>query len=252
MRPDASKKIAKATPKSGPNVVIIGAVVAAVVVIAVVVAIVIGNNGKSGSSTASAQTVPVGVVGGTGGGIAVNAAAAKSNAPTLDLYEDFQCPKCGQLEKALGSDIRALADAGQVKLVIHMMSFLDGNLQNDSSTRAANAATCAADSGKLLQYHAAVFAAQPAKEGAGYTDAQLTQFATTAGIAGPALTTWQKCTTSGQHSQYVTDVETASGKAGVTGTPTVKVNGTDVTTLETPDGQWHPEALIAAVKAATN
>jgi protein-disulfide isomerase len=251
MRPDASKKIAKATPKSGPNVVIIGSVVAAVVVIAVVVAIVRGSSGTSGSS-AAAQTVPVGVVGGTGGGIAVNAATAKSNAPTLDLYEDFQCPKCGQLERAVGSDIRALAAAGQVKLVIHMMSFLDGNLQNDSSTRAANAASCAADAGKLLEYHAAVFAAQPAKEGAGYTNAQLTQFATTAGIAGPALTTWQKCTTSGQHSQYVTDVETASGKAGVTGTPTVKVNGTDVTTLETADGQWHPEALIAAVKAATN
>jgi protein-disulfide isomerase len=246
MRPDASKKIATVTPKSGPNVVVIGAVIAVVLVVAVVVAIVIGNNSKSGSSTASAQSVPVGVVGGTGGGIAVNAATAKSNAPTMDVYEDFQCPTCGELEKAMGPQIRTLADAGQIKLVIHMMSFLDGNLGNDSSTRAANAAACAADAGKFLDYHAAVFAAQPAKEGAGYTDAQLTEFAKTAGITGPALTTWQKCATSAQHAQYVTDVETAAGKAGVTGTPTVKLNGTDITkTLTTP------AALVATVKAAT-
>jgi protein-disulfide isomerase len=245
MRPDASKKIAKVTPKSGPNVVLIGGVIAVVLVLAVVVAIVIGNNSKSGSTT-SAQSVPVGVVGGTGGGIAVNAATAKSNAPTMDVYEDFQCPTCGELEKAMGPQIRTLADAGQIKLVIHMMSFLDGNLQNDSSSRAANAAACAADAGKFLDYHAAVFAGQPAKEGAGYTDAQLTEFAKTAGITGPALTTWQKCATSAQHAQYVTDLETASGKAGVTGTPTVKLNGTDITKTMTT-----PEALVATVKAAT-
>jgi len=75
MRPDASKKIAKATPKSGPNVVVIGAVVALAVVVAVVVAIVIGNNSQSGGS-ASGSAVPAGMVGGTGGGILVDPAAA--------------------------------------------------------------------------------------------------------------------------------------------------------------------------------
>ena len=247
MRPDASKKIAKVTPKSGPNPVIIGAIIAAVVVVAVVVAIVIGNGGKSGSSSAaSGNPVPVGVVGGTGGGILANPTTAKPNAPTMDLYEDFQCPLCGELEKALGPQVRSLSDAGQIKLVVHMMSFLDANLGNDSSTRAANAAACAADAGKFLQYHAAVFAGQPAKEGGGYTNAQLTQFAQTAGITGSALTTWQKCTTTAQHAQYVTDVETAAGKACVTGTPTVKLNGTDISKTLT-----NPAALVAAVKAAT-
>jgi protein-disulfide isomerase len=248
MRPDASKKIAKATPKSGPNPVVIGAIIAVVVILAVVVAIVIGSNSKSGpSATASGNPVPAGVVGGTGGGIFANATTAKSNAPTMDAYEDFQCPTCGELERTLGPQIRTLADAGQIKLVYHMMSFLDANLGNDSSTRAANAAACAADAGKFLQYHAAVFAGQPTQEGAGYTNAQLTQFAKTAGITGSALTTWQQCATSAQHAQYVTDVETASGKAGVNGTPTIKLNGTDITKTMTT-----PEALVATVKAATH
>jgi protein-disulfide isomerase len=244
MRPDASKKIATVTPKGGPNVVIIGAVIAALVVFAVVVAIVIGNNSKP-SSSASGKVAPVGVVGGTGGGILANPGAAKPNAPTLEVYADFQCPQCGRLEKAFGPTITEMAKAGDVKYVVHMMSFLDQNLGNDSSARSSNAAACAADAGKFLEYHSAVFAAQPAEEGVGYTDAQLTEFAKTAGITGPALTTWQQCTSSGQHNQYVTDVAETSGKAGVTSTPTVKVNGKDITkTLTTP------ESLIAAVKAA--
>jgi protein-disulfide isomerase len=243
MRPDASKKIAKATPKAGPNVVVIGAVVAAVLVLAVVVAIVIGNNSKSGSNTA--QSVPAGVVGGTGGGILVDPAAATAKVPTLDVYVDFQCPICGRFESTFGPTLTTMAKAAQVKYVVHLMSFLDTNLGNDSSARSANAAACAADAGKFGEYHSAVFAAQPAKEGDGYTDAQLTEFAKTAGITGPALTTWQQCTTSGQHNTYVGDVATASGKAGVTGTPTVMLNGKDITKTLTS-----PESLVAAIKAA--
>jgi len=244
MRPDASKKIAAAAPKKGPNPVIIGAVVSAVLIVGVVVAILIGNSSKSGTA-ASGNAVPVGVVGGTGGGILVDAAALKSSVPTVDVYADFQCPVCGQFEKAFGPTLTTMAKAGEINYVVHMMSFLDDNLGNDSSKRATNAAACAADAGKFGEYHSTVFAAQPAKEGDGYTDAQLTEFATTAGISGPALTTWQQCTSSGQHTQYVTDVATTSGKAGVTGTPTVKLDGKDITkTLKSP------ESLITQVKLA--
>jgi len=244
MRPDAKKKIAAAAPKKGPNPVIIGAVIAAVVIVAVVVAIVIGSSGKSGGTGAAAQ--PSGAVAADAGGIVANAVPAKSNAPTLDLYEDFQCPVCGQFEKAMGPSITTMVAAGEVKLIVHTLSFLDDNLKNDFSKKTANAVACAADAGKFLEYHAAVFAAQPAQEGAGYTDAQITEFANTAGITGPALTTWQRCTSSGQHAQYVLDTQTAAEKAGVNSTPTLKLDGKDITkTLTTP------ESLITQVKLAT-
>lgn len=246
MRPDAKKKIAAAAPKKGPNPVIIGAVVAVVMIVGVVAAILIGNSGKPAGNVGSA--LPSGVVA-TGGGIVANAAAAKANAPTLDIYEDFQCPGCGDLEKRVGADITALAKAGDVKLVLHILSFLDANLKNDSSTRSANATACAADAGKAIEYHSAVFAAQPAQEGVGYTDVQLTEFAGTAGITGDALTTWQTCTSSAQHAKYVADVQTNAEKAAVNSTPTVKLNGQDITkSLLTPDG---PASLVAQVKAAT-
>jgi protein-disulfide isomerase len=247
MRPDASKKLAAATPKKGINPAVVGAVIAAVLIVGVVVAILLGNSSKSGSATAaSGSPVPAGVIGGTGGGIVANAATAKSHAPTMDLYEDFQCSSCGALEKALGAQIFSMAKAGQIKLVVHMLSFLDTNLKNNSSTRSANAASCASDAGKFLEYHRAVFAAQPVPEGSGYTDAQLTAFAKTAGITGNALTTWQRCTSSGQHAVYVTDVQTAGEKAGVFSTPTVKLNATDITKNLTS-----PASLVAVVAAAT-
>jgi protein-disulfide isomerase len=246
MRPDAKKKIAAAAPKKGPNPVVIGAVIAAVMIVGVVAAILIGNSSKSGSSTpASGSAVPVGVVGGTGGGILVNP-TAKGNAPTVDVYADFQCPVCGNFEKTFGPTLTQMANAGEIKYIVHMMSFLDANLRNDSSARSSNAAACAADAGKFPEYHSGVFAIQPAKEGDGYTDAQLAEVAKTAGITGPALTTWQQCTSSGQHNQYVDDVATTSGKAGVNSTPTVKIDGKDITkTLTTAD------ALVTQVKLAT-
>ena len=249
MRPDASKKLAAAAPKQGPNAAVIGAVIAVVIVVGVVIAIVIGNNSKTTAAGGSGNSVPpAAVIGGEGGGILVNAATAKSNAPTLDLYEDFQCPGCANLEKLMGTQIASMAKAGEIKLVVHMLSFLDDNLPDSkaSSARAANAAACASDAGKFLEYHAAVFAAQPAREGAGYTDAQLTEFAKTSGITGAALTTWQTCTSSGQYAKYVTAVQGGMAQAKVESTPTVKLNGQDITkTLTTP------EALAAAVTAAT-
>ena len=68
--------------------------------------------------------------------IVANPTTAKAGAPTLDIYEDFQCPACGQVEQALGSTIKKMADAGEVKVIYHMQNFLDANLNNDSSTRA--------------------------------------------------------------------------------------------------------------------
>ena len=129
------------------------------------------------------------------------------------------------LAEQLFNQGRDLVKANQVKLVVHPLSFLDDNLRNDSSNRAANAAACAADQDKFLQYHAATFQGQPTQEGAGYSDAALKDFATKAGITGAAMTSWEKCYADKSHNQWVESVQTQSEKDGVNGTPTVKLNG---------------------------
>jgi protein-disulfide isomerase len=244
MRPDASKKLAATAPKGKPNKALIGGVIAGLAIAGVVVALVIGNSSTSGEGGPAGSALPAGVV--EGGGILVNASLVKSKAPTLEIYADFQCDQCGHFEKVFGAMLASMSQAGDVKLVFHSLSFVDANLKNDSSTRSANAAACASDAGKFLEYHSAVFAGQPAEEGTGYTDAQLTAFANTAGITGAGLTTWQQCTSSSQYATYVADVQKNSEKAGVFDTPTVKLNGKNITAdLSTPD------ALAAQIKDAT-
>ena len=72
------------------------------------------------------------------------------------------------------------------------MSFLDGVSGNQWSSRAANAAVCAADTEVFPAYIDAIFAQQPA-EGEGYEDQVFFDAAEEAGIDGEALDTFTSC-----------------------------------------------------------
>lgn len=146
--------------------------------------------------------------------------------PVLEIYEDFQCPACKQFEENVGPSVRQLESSGDAKVVYHVLSFLDGNLGNDASARAANAAGCAQQQGAFLAYHDTVFANQPANEGDGYTDEQLLEFGKTAGVPDQAAFT--TCVNGGTFDGWVTLVQANANEAGITGTPTIVVAGQKV------------------------
>jgi protein-disulfide isomerase len=237
-------KSGKGGSQGGANRIVVATVVVVLVIAAVITAVILGSQDKEAATTAGGSTLPKNVPA-MGAGLVVNS-GAPATVPTLDLYEDFQCPICARFEEIFGLQLVDMVKANQIKLVAHPLSFLDDNLRNDSSNRAANAAACAADADKFLQYHAATFQGQPAKEGAGYTDAQLKQFAVQAGLSSTALTTWDQCYAAKSHNQWVESVQTQSEKDGVNGTPTIKLNGKaiDLTGLT-------QASLAAQVKAAT-
>ncbi|AKU16756.1 DsbA family protein [Luteipulveratus mongoliensis] len=245
-RPDASAKLAATKPKEGPPKALIAAVIAVVLVIVAGGAFLLTNPfGKLDAKGPKASVAE-------GNGVVMYPGKAKSGVPTVDVYEDFQCPVCGQLEKNNGKSIQQLAAAGDIKLVVHMMSFLDDNLSNDSSKRAANAGFCAADAGKFPEYHNAVFAGQPTQEGQGYTDDQLKKtFATGAGITGAAATTFTKCVDDGTYDDYVKDTEKRSNDDGINGTPAVKVDGKKLADDQVGQLIQQPNTFPAVLKAAT-
>ncbi len=241
-------KIEAAAPRRrlGGSRFIIGTAVAVVAIIAVVVGVIVGTSGARDRATAGGSTLPVNAAA-MGAPIIANAQATLvANAPTLDIYQDYQCPNCKQFEATYGPTIDALAEAGKVAYRVHLLSFLDDNLRNDSSNRAANAATCADDAGAFVAFNEAIYAGQPA-EGTGYTAADLAGFARTAGITGAALDTWQACTDGRDHNQYVESVQTQGTKDGVNSTPTVQINGKALD-LNAIGG---PEGLTAMITAAT-
>ncbi len=233
-RPDPTDKLAATAPRS-TNRILIGGLIALISVAIVVALLFIGigkssTNSPAGGSTAqstagtpavASQAVPKGALG-FGQALVVNPDV--TGVPTLDVFEDPQCPACKLFETTYGSTVQQLVAAKQVKLVVHTMTFLDGMLRNDSSVRAANGAFCAADQGKFYDYMSAVYAAQPAKEGTGWTDAQLEALATQVGVADVA--TWKSCQSTLQYKAHIDALEVTSEKGGVTGTPTIKINGT--------------------------
>lgn len=252
----AKIQAAGSTSSGGANKIVVAAVVIVVAIIAIVVAVIWQQSAATKSVVGDGNATPAGVAMGAGFPAPLSADAA-AGVPTVDVYEDFQCPACGKLEAELGSTIKQLEADGKVKVVYHIKNFLDDNLRNDSSTRAANAAFCADDAGKFQEFHDAVYANQPATEGQGWTDAQFTGFAQTAGITGDTLKTWTTCFENNKYVNYVNSVDAQSSKDGVNGTPTVKIDGTtikteDFATVESANA-WHydPTKFEALITAAT-
>lgn len=211
----------------GANKIVVATVVLVVAIIAVVAGVVWAQANQKNAITGGGKALPPGVTALGAGFPAFADVTPAPGAPTLDLYEDFQCPACKSFEDQLGSTVEKLAQDGKLKLVYHVKNFLDDNLRNDWSTKAANAAFCAADAEKFQAFHDQAYAHQPS-EGEGFTDAQLKNFAQASGISGAALTTWQQCYDAGKYVDYVNSVETKSFADGVRGTPTLKLDGKDL------------------------
>ncbi len=231
----------------GANKIVVATVVVVVAIIAVVAGVIWVEQSKTDEALGGGNALPPGVTELGAGFPAFTDVTPAEGAPTLDIYEDFQCPACAGFEAALGSTIEDLASSGKVRLVYHVKNFLDDNLRNDSSTRAGNAAFCAADDGKFQEFHNQLFANQPATEGDGFSDETLTGIATSVGISGDAMSTWETCVKAGRYNDYIDSVEQASFEDGVRGTPTVRINGEDVelAAIQTP------ELLTNAVEVAT-
>lgn len=169
-------------------------IVSGVLVIAIIAAVVIwAVNRDKGSEEATGPQVKPPSANMKTGAYTVYPKKAKKSAPVVTVFEDPQCPGCKNLETSnLGHAIQALASSGDIELRWQILTFLDDNLRNDSSSRAARAIAAADMVGKLAPYHNTVYANQP-EEGTGYTDEQLRDdFAAQAGIKGEDLATFQK------------------------------------------------------------
>lgn len=180
-------------------------------------------------------------------GIVVNPGKAKEGAPVVALFQDYQCPACKQFEDAYGTSLSQLAESGDIQLEYHTMTFLDTNMGNDASKRAGIAAACADTVGRYAAYHDTIYKNQPANEGEGYTDEQLTgDFAQQAGITGQDLTNFQACFQTRKMESWVNKTDQAAGKAGISGTPALQVNGKTVEIKSLGD----PSQLKAAIDKA--
>jgi len=73
--------------------------------------------------------------------------------PKIIIYTDFQCGACGRLSSEVEPELRArYVDTGKAQIEIRLLGAL-----GDDSLRAAQAALCAGDQGRFMDYQDALF-----------------------------------------------------------------------------------------------
>jgi protein-disulfide isomerase len=169
--------------------------------------------------TNSDAKIPASVSAERGYGIVFN--GELTGVPVIDIYEDFQCPVCAQFEAAQGDYLETLIAEKKATVVYHTLSFL-----GPESIAAANAAACSADEGKFLDYHKALYITQPKENSGAWTNASLAAAGQSVGITSQKFT---NCVTKGEYADWVQNVAVAGAEANVNSTPTVLINGKELT-----------------------
>jgi protein-disulfide isomerase len=153
-----------------------------------------------------------------------------SNAPVrVDVYEDFRCSAC----KFYSQNIEPLIiqnyiEPGRVYYTYHTYIVIDSYDNSSASSQAANAALCAAEQGNFWEYHNTLYANQVTEDASLFSDERLVAMAQNIKLD---MTKFNQCF---QEKRYNSTIQTdiSQGQSlGITGTPSVFVDGTLVQDL---------------------
>jgi protein-disulfide isomerase len=225
----ARRRRTAVTRRGGPSPALVVAVVV-VVVFAAVVGFGVYRASHGSAADANVQIPP----GATASGVAVG----PPDAPTVDIYLDFQCPVCRVYEQQVGDTIDQLVASGAAHVVYHPVAFLDRFSSTQYSSRSSAASGCAAEAGVFPQYAKLLYANQPPENGDGLPDEQLIALGQQAG-AGDGFA---QCVSSNRYAGWTAGLTDEASRGGINATPTVKVNGKEI--------EHTADALKAAVQAA--
>jgi protein-disulfide isomerase len=142
-------------------------------------------------------------------------------AVNVDAYIDFLCPFCRQFEQVNGDALQEMVAERVITLIYHPLGFLDRLSTTAYSSRAAAASGCASDGGRFAEYKDALFANQPPEGGPGLSDEQLIEVGLAVGLDDG----FARCVASRAYLEWVAYVTARAMARGVSGTPSVYVEG---------------------------
>ena len=194
------------------------------IVAGITIFFIVNNNDKNSTSPLAVATVEYQSIPSEG------MTLGDPNAPvTFVEYADYQCPYCKQF--ALQTEPKLIEDfvkTGKVKYEFRPMPILSPlplDNKGNESVRAAEASMCAMDQGKFWDFHHLLFQKQNGENVGIFSDANLTAYATDAGVDIPTFST---CLSSNTYQKTVLDSRAQGIKEGVSGTPWLFINGTHV------------------------
>lgn len=157
--------------------------------------------------------------------------------PVIDVWEDPQCPACKAFETASGEFLNSLARDGRAKVVFHTMTFI-----GEESVIAANAGACAADEGKYLEFHKALYDKQPSAENSGaWNDDAMIKLGADLGITSE---TFKQCVRDRAYEDWTKTIARNAAQKGVNQTPTLLFNNQQVDR----NAYFSPQSLEAILK----
>lgn len=166
------------------------------------------------------------------------------NAPVVEVFEDFLCPACAQFDAYMSPTLYEFAESGEIQFRFQPFSFMHTASTNEYSRRAMNIAMCAVDEqgpAAFWDVKTALFLNQPTGGGAGPSNDDLLETAQSVGVEG-----LDECVRTEKFVPWIDQARTTSAEdRGVTGTPTLHING------EESEART-PEDFSAAIAAATN
>jgi protein-disulfide isomerase len=138
---------------------------------------------------------------------------------TVLLYEDFQCPACGQFARdTLPEVVEHHVQTGDAKLVSETLAFL-----GPDSVATARAAIAAGEQDRYWQYATLLFENQGAENSGYATEEFLVNLAEE--TEGLDAAEWDEARDDASIEQELRDVQQRAGKASINSTPTLVVFG---------------------------
>ena len=172
------------------------------------------------------------------------------NAPVLvEVWEDFQCPACQSFSENVEPLVAEnYVATGKVRYVFRHFPFIDDQAATKESDQAANASMCAADQSKFWEYHQYLYANWDGENRGAFADKRLGAFAEALGLD---MGEFNSCFNANRHNDVIQQ-DIADGKAaGVSGTPSVFVNGSVVKPGFVPSYEEMAQAIDAALGSSS-
>jgi protein-disulfide isomerase len=163
----------------------------------------------------------------------------------IDIFEDFQCSACQVYTRDYEPRvIKEIAEAGKAYYVFHQYPFED-NTSSDikESDNAAMASECAAEQNRFWDYKNILFANQNQVYGQ-FSDERLEAFAKSLGLE---MVEFKSCYQEKRYQNKLDEGIKLGEQMGVTGTPSVFVNGVNVSPGKVPT----VEIILQAVEQAS-
>jgi protein-disulfide isomerase len=164
----------------------------------------------------------------------------------IEVFEDFQCPACKQFTDSVEKQLiqSTYISSGQVYYQFLQWPFIDSGSITKESHQAANASMCALEQERFWDYHDILFANQGAENSGAFTDKRLQAFAESLGLN---MSAFNKCFNANTYSAEIESEYQKGVTAKVDSTPTVFLNGQEITPGFIPTYDQIKAAIDAAL-----